>query len=203
MRYILPILFVFLLAGGTYRLFKGSPEPPLGFGPIIAFGDSLTRGAGATPGHDYVSLLSAAAGKEILNAGQSGDTTSDALARLDRDVLSRHPSLILVLLGGNDVLQGVPVAETLENMRVVVSRARLSGAKVLLLGLGPVGREPGRLAEGLELAARENGARYLPDILSGILGNPSLMSDEIHPNDTGYAILAERVRPEFLKMTGH
>lgn len=74
-------------------------------GPMIAFGDSLTAGNGSTAGQDYVSQLSRKAGVSILNAGVSGDTTRDALARLERDVLSRDPSVVIVWLGGNDILQ--------------------------------------------------------------------------------------------------
>jgi acyl-CoA thioesterase I len=73
-------------------------------GPIIAFGDSLTAGVGATPGQDYVSELERLSDVDIINEGISGNTTLDALARLDRDVLSQNPSTVIVWLGGNDIL---------------------------------------------------------------------------------------------------
>src|SRR2546423_12588209 len=79
---------------------------------VIAFGDSLTAGYGAQPGEDYPSKLSALMGTTVVNAGVSGDTTESALARLDNDVLSRNPRVVLVGLGGNDFLQGVPIATT-------------------------------------------------------------------------------------------
>src|SRR5207244_1517883 len=79
---------------------------------VIAFGDSLTAGYGAQPGEDYPSKLSALIGTQVVNAGVSGDTTESALARIDNDVLTRNPRIVLVGLGGNDFLQGVPLATT-------------------------------------------------------------------------------------------
>src|SRR5437763_9915919 len=76
---------------------------------IIAFGDSLTAGYGANPGEDYPSRLSSMIGVTIMNAGVSGDTTDTALARIDTDVLARDPRLVIVGLGGNDFLRGVPI----------------------------------------------------------------------------------------------
>src|SRR5215212_11260441 len=73
---------------------------------IIAFGDSLTAGYGANPGEDYPSRLSTMIGATIVNAGVNGDTTESALARVDADVLARDPRIVLVGLGGNDLLRG-------------------------------------------------------------------------------------------------
>src|SRR5437763_16370406 len=77
---------------------------------VFAFGDSLTAGYGAQAGQDYPSRLSALLGEPVLNAGVSGDTTESALARLDDAVLTRDPRIVIVGLGGNDFLGGVPVA---------------------------------------------------------------------------------------------
>ena len=79
---------------------------------IVAFGDSLVEGRGATPGRDFVSLLARRLNTRIVNAGRSGDTTAAALARLDSDVLSRDPKVVIVLLGGNDYLRRVPTEQT-------------------------------------------------------------------------------------------
>lgn len=76
--------------------------PPAG--PIIAFGDSLTAGVGASSGQDYVSELERMSGRTIINAGVSGDSTADALERLDEDVLRYNPSTVIVFLGGNDLI---------------------------------------------------------------------------------------------------
>ena len=99
-------------------------------GPVIAFGDSLTAGVGALPGQDYVTQLSTKSGVTITNAGISGNTTRDALARLNKDVLSKDPSVVLVWLGGNDILQryyedvfnGAANPDLLETLRLILLR---------------------------------------------------------------------------------
>ena len=75
---------------------------------IICFGDSLTFGTGATRGMDYPSQLSKMISRPVLNKGVPGDTTARALARLDQDVLSQSPRIVLITLGGNDLKNGVP-----------------------------------------------------------------------------------------------
>jgi lysophospholipase L1-like esterase len=78
---------------------------PTNNGPIIAFGDSITFGIGASNGEDYVSELEDRLGVNIINAGVSGDTTRDALERLEDDVLDRNPSAVIIFLGGNDEIR--------------------------------------------------------------------------------------------------
>lgn len=161
---------------------------------IVAFGDSLVEGHGASPGRDFVSLLSQRLAVPIINAGRGGDTTASALRRLDRDVLARDPRVVIVLLGGNDFLRRVPADATFENLDTIVGRIRERGAAVVLVGLSvglvtdSYGREYARLAE-------RTAAAYVPDILDGILHNQSRMADAIHPNDEGYRIIADRIEP--------
>lgn len=163
---------------------------------IVAFGDSLTAGYGAGEREDYPSELSRRAGVAVTNAGVSGDTTEAALARLDRDVLTQNPRIVIVGLGGNDFLRGVPIASTEANLRQIVRRIQEAGAMVVLLGF----RFPSLSAdyEGMyERVASEEGALLIPDLLDDILSDPSLKSDEIHPNGRGYALIAERVAGPF------
>jgi acyl-CoA thioesterase I len=159
---------------------------------IIAFGDSLTAGYGAQPGEDYPSRLSALIGAPVINAGVSGDTTQSALARLDADVLARDPRIVLVGLGGNDFLSGIPIATTEANLRVVVEKIEGSGAMVVLLGF----RFPSLTADYesmYERVAKDERCLLIPRMLRGILNDSSLKSDAIHPNARGYALMAERV----------
>ncbi|MDX1581998.1 MAG: arylesterase [Thermoanaerobaculia bacterium] len=159
---------------------------------IIAFGDSLTAGYGAGNGEDYPSKVSTKTGIPIANAGVSGDTTAMALDRLDEDVLSRDPRVVIVGLGGNDYLQSVPIGITEANLRTIISEIQQQGAMVVLLGF----RFPSLDASYgpmYERVAEEEGALYIPDMLDGILGDPSLKSDSVHPNARGYEIMAERV----------
>jgi acyl-CoA thioesterase-1 len=130
----------------------------------------------------------------IINAGRGGDTAASALTRLDRDVLARDPRVVIVLLGGNDVLRRVPVDRTFADLGTLVARIRERGAAVVLVGLSvgfvtdPYGREYAALAE-------RTASAYVPDILDGILHDQARMADAIHPNDEGHRIMAERIEP--------
>ena len=169
----------------------GAAKPTSGR-TIVAFGDSLVEGRGATPGRDFVSVLSRRLGTPIVNAGRSGDTTAAALSRLDRDVLARDPKVVIVLLGGNDFLRRVPVQSTFANLQQIVDRIRRRGAAVVLVGVS-VGLLSDPYASEYTTIARRNAAGLVPGVLDGIIGNRELMADSIHPNDRGYAIIAERL----------
>lgn len=166
---------------------------PLRQGPVIALGDSITFGRDATAGNDYVSLLSARLGEPIQNAGVSGDTTADALARLDRDVLSKDPRLVIVFLGGNDFLQKVPTDTIFANLATIIDRIEADGAAVLVLGYKDyfLVNYDARYRD----LAWQKGAAYTPDVMGGILGNPLLTTDLVHPRNTGHRIIADRVEP--------
>ena len=161
---------------------------------VIAFGDSLVAGQGASAGHDFVSLLSDRLKIPIVNAGWRGDTTGSALARLDRDVLARNPRIVIVLLGGNDFLRRIPTQETFANLGSIVERVRQHGSAVVLVGIG-VGVLFDPYGAHYEALAKRTSAVLVPDILDGIIGHADLMSDSIHPNDGGYAIMAGRLEP--------
>jgi acyl-CoA thioesterase I len=160
---------------------------------VIAFGDSLTSGVGAGPGEDYPAVLSALARVQVLNRGVPGETAGEALKRLDRDVLNQNPRIVIVCLGGNDILRRTPEDETFGALERIVSAIQDKGALVVLLGVeGPIlSGSPGRRFRRL---AREKGCVLVPDVLSGILTNAKLKSDQIHPNAAGYRIMAERVQ---------
>ena len=95
--------------------------PPSIDGPWVAFGDSLTEGQGAAEGNNYPALLSGRLGVPILNKGKSGDTTSDALNRLD-EILELRPRVVLLCLGGNDSLNQDPRTRTFANLSTIIDR---------------------------------------------------------------------------------
>lgn len=166
---------------------------------LIAFGDSLTAGYGAGAGEDYPARVSELIGETVINAGVSGDTTESAMARLDSDVLARDPRIVIVGLGGNDFLRGVPIATTEQNLRTIVRKIHGAGAMVVLLGY----RFPSLSANYgtmYEAVASSEGCLLIPNLLSGILTDSSLKSDEIHPNAKGYALIAERVSGPLKKL---
>jgi lysophospholipase L1-like esterase len=158
---------------------------------IVAFGDSLTFGTGATGGKDYPSQLSEIISRPVINAGVPGDTTASALKRLEKDVLAYSPDIVLITLGGNDLKNGIGADTAFENLKMIVNMIQNQGARVIIGGLSIPFRDRG-FGRGFKNLAAETGAKLIPNILEGIMGNRKLMSDPIHPNDAGYKILAER-----------
>ena len=161
---------------------------------VVAFGDSLVAGRGASYGQDFVTILSQRTGIRIVNAGRSGDTTGSALARLQTDVLANDPRIVIVLLGGNDFLRRIPVEQVFDNLGAIVERIRSLGSAVILVGVS-VGVLGDPYAARYEALARRTASGLVPGILDGVIGQSSLMADPIHPNDRGYAIVADRVEP--------
>ncbi len=167
---------------------------------IVAFGDSLVEGVGATEGNDFVSVVARDMGVEIVNKGKRGDTTAMGLMRVD-DVLAEEPSVVVLLLGGNDALRRIPKKTTFENLGAIIERLQNGGAVVLLLGV-----QGGVLGDGYEADYRALSKKYktayVSNVLLGLVGRAEYMSDGIHPNDRGYALIALRVVPVLAKMIG-
>src|SRR3989344_718364 len=187
-------IVVILIFGGVWWFLARNgyeiKNYPSGGTNIIGFGDSLVQGVGATDGNDFVSLLSKELGITIINKGRAGDTTETALARIEQDVLLYDPKAVLVLLGGNDFFKRIPKGEMLANLREIITRIQARGAVVVLLGVRG-GLITDTYEEELKNLAKETGSAYVPNVLSGLLGNAKYMSDAIHPNDVGYKIIAE------------
>jgi acyl-CoA thioesterase-1 len=169
---------------------------------IVALGDSLTAGLGVASDEAYPALLEARARKagfdyRVVNAGVSGDTSAGGLRRLDW-VLRSRPEVVIVALGSNDGLRGLPVAALRDNLTTIVTRLRAAGARVLLVGM----RVPpnygaayaGDFAEVFGSVARRTSVAFLPFLLEGVAGDPTLnQPDGIHPNAAGQRIVADRV----------
>ncbi len=165
---------------------------------VIAFGDSLTAGYGAGEGEDYPSRLAAISGIPIVNAGISGDTTATALERID-DVLAQDPRIVIVGLGGNDYLNGVTVTATEANLREIVRKLHGARAMVILLGF----KFPSLNANYetmYERVAEEEECLLVSGVLAGILTDPALKSDAIHPNAKGYDLMARRLSGPLKKL---
>ena len=160
-------------------------------GPIVAFGDSLVSGTGSTEGHDFVSLVSKSINEPIINLGAPGDTTALGLARIDT-ATALHPRMAIVLLGGNDYLHKIPEADTFKNLRMVIERLQKDGALVVLLGVRG-GLLSDHFAGDFKSLAKDTGSIYVSDVLDGLVGNRLYMFDQVHPNDAGYAVIADRV----------
>jgi lysophospholipase L1-like esterase len=183
----LAVVIAYWLSVPTTRIRNTNPSGK----NIISFGDSLTYGTGATADMDYPSQLSRMISRPVINAGVPGDTTASALARLEKDVLSRSPRIVLITLGGNDLKNGVPKEEALQNLNIIIKSIQDQGALVIVGGIDIAFWGAG-FREVYKQSSNELGAILIPNIFEGIMGNLKLMSDRIHPNDKGYTIMAQR-----------
>lgn len=159
---------------------------------IVCLGDSLTYGYGAERGDDYPAVLARMLGSPVVNAGASGDTTVKAARRLNSDVLAHDPYLVIIEFGANDFLEKIPKEATRAAMREMARRIQEHGAMVAVVDIsaGMLFREYRAIAYALAI---NTGSIFVPDTLRGIITNPSLKSDFVHPNAGGYKIIAERV----------
>ncbi|MCP5367463.1 MAG: arylesterase [Hyphomicrobiales bacterium] len=175
---------------------------------ILALGDSLTAGYGLPRAESFPARLEAALRAQgldvvVVNAGVSGDTTAGGRARLDWALASAGdggPDAVIVALGGNDGLRGLPPTETRANLDAILARLGQKGLPVLLAGmLAPpnLGAEYGDEFKALypDLAAR-HGAILYPFFLDGVAADPALNQDDgIHPNARGVDVIVGRMVP--------
>lgn len=172
---------------------------------VLALGDSLTYGYGASPAESYPARLAAISGWNIANGGVSGDTSAQALVRLPQLLREHTPRLVIISIGGNDFLRRLPESETRANIRAIIQACRDAGAETILVGVPQVGVAaalgyPGDHALYADLAKAEN-IPYYQGGWAKILGNESLKSDQVHPNATGYAAFTQDFAA-WLKKTG-
>lgn len=172
---------------------------------IVFLGDSLTAGLGLPADQSYPSLIgrklkARGLDYEIVNAGVSGDTTAGGLRRVDWS-LEGDVRVLVVALGGNDALRGLPASEMKRNLAGIIERAHARKVPVVLAGMeAPPNNGPDYTREfrGVyrELAT-EHDVRFVPFLLLGVAGNPSLnQADGIHPNARGAEIVADLVWAE-------
>lgn len=177
--------------------------------PLVVFlGDSLTAGLGleaeqAFPARVEDRLEELGTPIRVVNAGVSGDTSAGGLRRLDW-LLRQKPAVLVVGLGANDGLRGLPVGETEKNLREIVRRAQAAGVRVLLLGMmippnyGDYAAEFGEVYPRL---ARDLGVPLVPFLLDGVGGVPELnLPDGLHPNVEGQERVADNVVPRLREL---
>ncbi len=204
LKFSLALLALVLLAGG-YLLYSRSQQAavtcvtdPLPV--IVAFGDSLVTGYGVSASENPFTLLSASVGVPIRNLGVSGDTSANALVRVQQ-VIDSQPDIAIVVLGGNDALQQLPIKETEENLAMILKKLRDAGIRPVLIGvIGGFPKDP--YAPMYERLSKKFDVELVPNVLSGLIGNEQYMSDAIHPNAAGYARMAERMLPVLVRACG-
>jgi acyl-CoA thioesterase-1 len=173
-------------------------------GVILVLGDSISAGYGLeNPAQGWAGLLAGqlkAAGKpwEVVNASISGETSAGGLARVDA-LLARHkPGLLLLELGANDGLRGLPPAQAQANLGEIIGRAKKAGARAVLLGMRippNYGKRYNDLFEAIFPAlAKAQGVPYVPFLLEGVGGDAQLMqADGLHPNAQAQPVLLRLV----------
>ncbi|WP_415641208.1 GDSL-type esterase/lipase family protein [Shewanella violacea] len=159
---------------------------------ILAFGDSLTYGKGATEGGDYPAVLAELTGLKVINAGVSGETTSQGLIRLS-DLLDREtPELIILLEGGNDFLRNHDIAKTKTNLAQMIELAQAKSIPLVLIAVPKKSIFLSSAGLYSELA-ETYGVMLIEEALTDLLKSPSMKSDSIHLNNSGYRALAEAI----------
>jgi lysophospholipase L1-like esterase len=196
------IAFVLLLA--TALASCGEKVPRLApVGPndvIVAFGDSLTYGTGAAEAESYPAVLAQLIKRDVVRAGVPGEMTAGGLARL-RGVIEEHrPALMIVCLGGNDMLRKMDEAQTRSNLREIIRTIKGRGISVVLVGVPKPALITSAPAFYGELA-QEFGIPYEGKIVTSVLYKPELKADHIHPNAQGYRKMAEAIA-ELLRKAG-
>lgn len=159
---------------------------------ILAFGDSLTNGNGAKEGESYPAVLESLTGRKVINAGVSGEESTEGLARLP-DVLEEYqPKLLILCHGGNDLLRKKNAAKMETNVRAMIQLAKDKNIPVVLLGVP----KPGLFlstAEVYKSIAESTNVVFIENLVLDVLKDKTLKSDTVHPNKDGYRVMADTI----------
>jgi len=180
----------------------GAKQSPV----ILVFGDSLSAGYGIQVDRGWVSLLAQKLaqlgyGFQVVNASVSGETTAGGLARLPRALSLHRPAIVILELGANDGLRGLPIAPAQANLAQMIRLSRAAGASVLLLGILMPPNYGERYNEAFRQMyqdlAQSTGVPLVPFLLDGVALHPDLMqADGLHPNESGQPLLLTNVWPK-------
>jgi acyl-CoA hydrolase len=172
---------------------------------VLAFGDSVTYGVGASPGEDWPTLLGELTGWQITNAGVPGDTAEAGKSRIGPLLDEHKPALVIIEIGGNDFLRRRPESVVKQDLKALVNAARSAGAQVVLIGvptLSVMAVVAGKAADAsiYEEIGKEEKIPVIPDVFSDILSRPELCFDKIHPNAAGYQRMAAEIHAGLKKL---
>jgi lysophospholipase L1-like esterase len=167
---------------------------------IVAFGDSLTFGTGAAEAESYPAVLGTLLGRPVVRSGVPGEVTAQGLARLPAVIEEHQPRVVIICLGGNDMLRKVNEAEIRSNLRAIIRTLKDRGISVILIGVPRPALLTAAATFYAEIAA-EFGIPYEGKVVTAVLYAPDMKADPIHPNARGYRRMAEAVA-ELMKKAG-
>jgi len=195
MRHFILLIVAIVLVAACGKAKEGALPPG---SQVLALGDSLTAGNGVTPDEAWPSLLANRTGWHVVNGGVSGDTSAAALLRLPGLLEEHKPVLVLVTLGGNDMLRRIPQEETVANLDKILAQIKAHGAKAVLLAT-PQPSVAGAAFRSLSAAdfyQEVADAQHVPlieDAVAEVLSDPQLKGDLLHPNAAGHKLLSEKI----------
>lgn len=198
-----------LLAAGVPAMAAPGQGPSTAGAPLIlVLGDSLSAEYGIKRGSGWVALLEQRLSREklparVVNASISGDTTSGGRSRLPALLKQHQPAVVVIELGGNDALRGLPLSMTEANLRAMAQAAKTAGAKVLVAGMQVPPNYGRQYAEAFSAlfasAAKAEGAALLPFLLKGVADGPDaeamFQADRIHPIEAAHPVILANVWP--------
>lgn len=195
LNYISLILMLLLVACGENKL-----QPLNTSQPILAFGDSLTDGVGASEHDAYPQQLKKLTGLNVINAGISGETTAEGLTRLNQVLDKYDPQLVILLEGGNDILRNYNLVEAKQNLAKMIEAIQSRNIQIIFLGV-PEKNIFSDSAPFYRELAQQYDLLFDGEIISDLIKKKRYKSDPIHFNALGYQKLAERIK-EMLEDNG-
>jgi acyl-CoA thioesterase-1 len=190
-----------------------APQPPSRNSTILVVGDSLSAEYGLKRGSGWVALMELRLAQEkigtkVVNASISGDTTSGGRSRLATLLTLHKPALVIIELGSNDALRGLPLQMTQDNLQAMTAAAQGAGAKVLLIGMQVppnYGQDyANRFASTFATVAKANKAALVPFMLKDVADGPDaqrlFQNDRLHPNEAAHPIILNNLWPTIKKL---
>jgi len=197
--------------GWAWPSLAAPPSPPV----VLVVGDSLSAEYGLQRGSGWAALLQERLNREkvqarVVNASISGDTTSGGRSRLPALLRQHQPSVVVIELGGNDALRGLPMSTTRDNLSAMVQASTAAGARVLLLGMEMPPNYGARYAQEFRdvftNVAKQGKAALVPFFLKGVADLPDptklFQNDRIHPNEQAQPIMLDNVWPALRPLVG-
>lgn len=185
---IIVLLFIFNIGSCSQPKLSELPDN----GKILAFGDSLTFGKGVSKEFSYPAVLSNLSGIKVINAGVSGEVSTQGLVRLPKLLDTHTPDILIILEGGNDILRNKDLDLTKQNIALMIQLAQSKGIEVVLIGV-PMKSLFSSSADFYQELANEYELVFEDQIIADLLKTPKFKSDSVHFNEMGYQALANNI----------